>query len=439
MGESSSTVTCRYRRRRIIPIFILITCFSIIDAAFTSSCSSRNRFRVARRDGAHGLTYLCPSIPSRQDLPLTSLSLFGLRNRWGRREGNKDQDDNNNDRRQRKRTNEPQPLDKRQLPGVWNQRLWKIRLFFQRKFFQRYTVYVLQCEHDKWYVGSTINRRKRYQSHFNEDGSSWTKLHPPLKVYEEHKRVPEKYYLGLESQITAQYMFKYGVNNVRGAMYTRTKNYTLKELQSLVGFIGHYNELKYRDLHNTLREELTTWPTSSSSSSRESTSTSAASEDDDDEEEEEDGEEEDQQTNETKPYSTNTNTDIRGNGAIRGVRRLTRGSMPQQGPSFTTSNANTMTSGSSSTTSGVDWSSGTFSSSSPAGSNGNSYDSNLRCFNCGLLGHRKIDCPWSQDSVCHNCGEAGHWKVDCPNPPKCFFCGQSGHTKSDCPKFLATL
>jgi hypothetical protein len=34
------------------------------------------------------------------------------------------------------------------------------------------------------------------------------------------RRVPEKYLMAVEPQVTANYMLKYGVNNVRGAFFT---------------------------------------------------------------------------------------------------------------------------------------------------------------------------------------------------------------------------
>jgi len=100
--------------------------------------------------------------------------------------------------------------------------------------------------------------------HFSSrGGSSWTRTYPPLKVIKDYKRIPQKYYLGMEAKVTAELMWKYGVNNVRGAMFSRPTKYTVDDIDALVGFLGHYNELVYRDLYQDLKEML---PLSSSSS-----------------------------------------------------------------------------------------------------------------------------------------------------------------------------
>ena len=53
------------------------------------------------------------------------------------------------------------------------------------------------------------------KEHLSEKGGSmWTRLHKPIKVILEYKRVPTMHFLGLESKVTAETMLKYGVNNV---------------------------------------------------------------------------------------------------------------------------------------------------------------------------------------------------------------------------------
>ena len=45
-------------------------------------------------------------------------------------------------------------------------------------------IYVLKLEQDKYYIGKTKNPTFRLQTHFDLDGSSWTKKYKPLKVIE---------------------------------------------------------------------------------------------------------------------------------------------------------------------------------------------------------------------------------------------------------------
>ena len=122
----------------------------------------------------------------------------------------------------------------------------------------RNTVYVLQCENEKYYIGSTRNRKKRYRQHFENPrgGSKWTRKHKPIKVIAEYKRIPKRYLMGMESQKTAEYMMKFGVNNVRGASYCILRDYTTDDAADLTGFLGHHNQLDYQDLYQELKKTL---------------------------------------------------------------------------------------------------------------------------------------------------------------------------------------
>ena len=42
-------------------------------------------------------------------------------------------------------------------------------------------IYILQLEKGKFYVGKTINPSFRLDSHFNSNGSAWTKIYKPIK------------------------------------------------------------------------------------------------------------------------------------------------------------------------------------------------------------------------------------------------------------------
>jgi predicted GIY-YIG superfamily endonuclease len=156
------------------------------------------------------------------------------------------------------RNNKKNPI--RRLPILLQKIVFQWRKLRQiiRQLIYRNTVYVLECEDDKYYVGSTRNRKQRYRQHFDnpKGGSKWTKLHKPIKVIAEYKRIPEKYLMGMESQKTAEFMIKYGVNNVRGASFCFARNFEHADISTLTGFLGHYNQLSYPELHKELQNVL---------------------------------------------------------------------------------------------------------------------------------------------------------------------------------------
>mmetsp|Transcript_25599 Transcript_25599/g.59062 ORF Transcript_25599/g.59062 Transcript_25599/m.59062 type:complete len:243 (-) Transcript_25599:504-1232(-) len=128
---------------------------------------------------------------------------------------------------------------------------------FIRKITEGSTVYVLECENGKYYVGSTTNKKQRFKQHLmKRGGSKWTKEHKPIKVLKEYTRIPSAYVLGQEAKVTAELMLKHGVNNVRGAMFAKPRMYTLEDLDALTGFLGHYNELSYKEIAFNLKKTL---------------------------------------------------------------------------------------------------------------------------------------------------------------------------------------
>lgn len=77
------------------------------------------------------------------------------------------------------------------------------------------TLYVLQLEDGKYYVGKTSNFPVRYKQHKDGLGSSWTSKYRPLRV-SEVRTLKDEYD---ENNTTKDYMKKYGINNVRGGAY----------------------------------------------------------------------------------------------------------------------------------------------------------------------------------------------------------------------------
>jgi predicted GIY-YIG superfamily endonuclease len=77
------------------------------------------------------------------------------------------------------------------------------------------TLYVLQLENGKYYVGRTDDVAKRYAEHKSGRGSEWTKIHKPIKMLETHESKTAED----ETNLTKHLMKKYGVDNVRGGAY----------------------------------------------------------------------------------------------------------------------------------------------------------------------------------------------------------------------------
>ena len=81
------------------------------------------------------------------------------------------------------------------------------------------TIYMLQLENGKYYVGRTDRKawENRIEEHFNGKGAVWTKKYPPIEVdYVLHNADPYD-----EDKWTLKYMEYYGINNVRGGSYSR--------------------------------------------------------------------------------------------------------------------------------------------------------------------------------------------------------------------------
>ncbi len=76
-------------------------------------------------------------------------------------------------------------------------------------------IYALQLEKGKYYIGKTNNPQFRLESHFNSNGSEWTKIYKPIMVLEIKPNCDDYD----EDKITRQYMDKYGINNVRGGSF----------------------------------------------------------------------------------------------------------------------------------------------------------------------------------------------------------------------------
>ena len=80
-------------------------------------------------------------------------------------------------------------------------------------------IYILQLKQGKYYIGKTNNPYFRLETHFQTNGSVWTKKYAPIKILD---LIPNCDHYD-EDKYTKIYMDKYGINNVRGGSFVSVK------------------------------------------------------------------------------------------------------------------------------------------------------------------------------------------------------------------------
>lgn len=90
---------------------------------------------------------------------------------------------------------------------------------------REYTVYVLKCQQNKYYVGVTFQPAKRLKAHNKGKGSLWTSLYKPIEVIYEQEIGAMHYFDAevYEDYYTYLAIAKYGEDNVRGGHFTQVK------------------------------------------------------------------------------------------------------------------------------------------------------------------------------------------------------------------------
>lgn len=90
------------------------------------------------------------------------------------------------------------------------------------------TIYILKCQDNKWYIGSTSRDVKlRFEEHLSDKGSAFTSKYRPICIF--------KHFEGDifdETKYTLMYMKKYGVENVRGGVYCKM-NFTKQDIKEI--------------------------------------------------------------------------------------------------------------------------------------------------------------------------------------------------------------
>lgn len=77
----------------------------------------------------------------------------------------------------------------------------------------------MKLQDDKYYIGKSKNTEERIKSHFNNVGTKWTIIHKPIAIVSIFKTTDPFD----EDNYTKKFMYKYGIDNVRGGSYTTTE------------------------------------------------------------------------------------------------------------------------------------------------------------------------------------------------------------------------
>src|SRR5579872_1631 len=77
------------------------------------------------------------------------------------------------------------------------------------------SIYILELENNKFYVGKTKELNFRLEQHFNGSGSTWTQQYKPIKVLDIKKNCDNFD----EDKYTLKFMSEHGINNVRGGSF----------------------------------------------------------------------------------------------------------------------------------------------------------------------------------------------------------------------------
>jgi hypothetical protein len=102
----------------------------------------------------------------------------------------------------------------------------------------RSLIYVLKCQHGKFYVGKTNYPLERFEQHLAGAGAAWTMKYPAVAGFQ----VPSiNGSAEEETNVTLKYMAKYGIENVRGGAFAKV-NLSPAEIGVIQQLIKHNEE-----------------------------------------------------------------------------------------------------------------------------------------------------------------------------------------------------
>ena len=108
------------------------------------------------------------------------------------------------------------------------------------------SIYILKLRDNKWYVGYSKYSTIRIREHFTDRAVSWTHTHKPTEIAHHYRQAPKEY----EDEITLELMKLYGVPNVRGGKWYRSKlNYgEISEIYEKLSKTAYYHLIGYEDI-----------------------------------------------------------------------------------------------------------------------------------------------------------------------------------------------
>jgi len=98
-------------------------------------------------------------------------------------------------------------------------------------------IYILQLGQNKWYVGRTNNLQQRIQQHMDNEGCEWTKLYGFISVESTSQGNGFD-----EDKITLECMDTYGIENVRGGIYSNI-DLSLEQMLTIRKQLNHNKNL----------------------------------------------------------------------------------------------------------------------------------------------------------------------------------------------------